>query len=108
MDEDLLCYSWDLLSFKEKSPDLYRAHVWHAEFSYDKWNPCRYLHLLGLHVFNFCMMNIVNWADNGEHIIAPPLEGDALLVHTLYPEGVREIGSSGSFHDPDFRRDVFP
>jgi len=34
MDIDLPGYAWDLLPYKNKPLDLYRAHFWHAEFNH--------------------------------------------------------------------------
>ena len=39
MDQDLPGYAWDLLPFKEKPLDLYRAHYWHANFDDDQRTP---------------------------------------------------------------------
>lgn len=36
MDIDLPGYAWDLLPYKNKPFDLYRAHIWHAEYQ-DKY-----------------------------------------------------------------------
>ena len=39
MDKDLPGYAWDLLPFKDRPLDLYRAHFWHAEFDHSKRTP---------------------------------------------------------------------
>ncbi len=39
MDIDLPGYAWDLLPYRERPLDLYRAHFWHAEFNHDKRTP---------------------------------------------------------------------
>lgn len=77
MDEDLPGYAWDLLPFKEKPLDLYRAHFWHAEFSHDKRTPFAAIYTsLGCQfACNFCMINIVNRADNGDDIDASHSKG---------------------------------
>ena len=39
MDIDLPGYAWDLLPFKDKPLDLYRAPMWHAEYDFKKRSP---------------------------------------------------------------------
>ena len=39
MDEDMPGYAWDLLPYKERPLDLYRAHFWHAGFDHNKRTP---------------------------------------------------------------------
>lgn len=72
MDEDLPGYAWDLLPYREKPLDLYRAHFWHAEFDHAKRSPFAAIYTsLGCQFgCDFCMINIVNRVDNGEHINA--------------------------------------
>lgn len=68
MDVDLPGYAWDLLPFRERPLDLYRAHFWHAEFSHAKRTPFAAIYTsLGCKFkCNFCMINIVNRVDNTE------------------------------------------
>lgn len=70
MDEDLPGYAWDLLPYRNKPLDLYRAHFWHAEYSHEKRTPFAALYTsLGCRFrCDFCMINIVNRADNAEGI----------------------------------------
>lgn len=70
MDIDLPGYAWDLLPYKEKPLDLYRAHFWHAEFSHEKRTPFAAIYTsLGCNFkCDFCMINIVNRVDNGDEI----------------------------------------
>ena len=77
MDEDLPGYAWDLLPFKAKPLDLYRAHFWHAEFSHDKRTPFAAIYTsLGCRfACDFCMINIVNRTDNDEQINASHSKG---------------------------------
>jgi len=72
MDEDLPGYAWDLLPYKEKPLDLYRAHFWHAEFSHDLRTPFAALYTsLGCKFkCDFCMINIVNRVDNADGVSA--------------------------------------
>jgi len=72
MDEDLPGYAWDLLPYKEKPLDLYRAHFWHAEFDHAKRTPFAAIYTsLGCQFgCDFCMINIVNRTDNGADIHA--------------------------------------
>jgi len=66
MDIDMPGYAWDLLPYKEKPLDLYRAHFWHAEFSHAKRTPFAAIYTsLGCNFgCDFCMINIVNRVDN--------------------------------------------
>ena len=68
MDIDLPGYAWDLLPFKKKPLDLYRAPMWHAEYDFEKRTPYASLQTsLGCHFgCNFCMINILNRNDNDE------------------------------------------
>ena len=68
MDEDLPGYAWDLLPFKNKPLDLYRAPMWHAEYDFEKRSPYASLQTsLGCQFgCNFCMINIINRDDNNE------------------------------------------
>ena len=66
MDIDLPGYAWDLLPYKEKPLDLYRAHFWHAEYDHDKRTPFAAIYTsLGCPFkCGFCMINILNRNDN--------------------------------------------
>ena len=68
MDFDLPGYAWDLLPFKSKPLDLYRAPMWHAEYDFDKRTPYASLQTsLGcMFKCNFCMINLINRNDSDE------------------------------------------
>ncbi len=68
MDIDLPGSAWDLLPYREKPLDLYRAHFWHAEFSHEKRTPFAAIYTsLGCKFkCDFCMINIVNRVDNSD------------------------------------------
>ena len=68
MDIDLPGYAWDLLPYKNKPLDLYRAHFWHAEYNHDKRTPFAaiYTSLGCMFKCDFCMINILNRDDNDE------------------------------------------
>lgn len=68
MDVDLPGYAWDLLPYRERPLDLYRAHFWHAEFSHEKRSPFAAIYTsLGCRFkCDFCMINIVNRVDNAD------------------------------------------
>jgi anaerobic magnesium-protoporphyrin IX monomethyl ester cyclase len=68
MDIDLPGYAWDLLPFKNKPLDLYRAPMWHSEYDQDKRSPYAAIQTsLGCQFgCNFCMINILNRNDNDE------------------------------------------
>lgn len=77
MDIDLPGYAWDLLPFKEKPLDMYRAHFWHAEFDHEKRTPFAAIYTsLGCQfACDFCMINIVNRINNDEDISAADSKG---------------------------------
>jgi radical SAM superfamily enzyme YgiQ (UPF0313 family) len=70
MDFDLPGYAWDLLPYRSKPLDLYRAHFWHAEYDHSKTTPFAALYTsLGCRFkCDFCMVNIVNRSDNSDGI----------------------------------------
>ncbi len=72
MDVDLPGYAWDLLPYKNKPLDLYRAHFWHAEFNHDLRTPFAAIYTsLGCKFkCDFCMINIVNRTDNAEGVVS--------------------------------------
>jgi radical SAM superfamily enzyme YgiQ (UPF0313 family) len=72
MDADLPGYAWDLLPYRAKPLDLYRAHFWHAEFSHEKRTPFAALYTsLGCKFkCDFCMINIVNRVDNADGTVS--------------------------------------
>lgn len=72
MDIDMPGYAWDLLPYREKPLDLYRAHFWHAEFNHEKRTPFASLYTsLGCKFkCDFCMVNIVNRTSNDEGTVS--------------------------------------
>lgn len=72
MDIDLPGYAWDLLPYKSKPFDLYRAHYWHAGYSEENRSPFAaiYTSLGCMYKCDFCMINIVNRVDNSDLIVA--------------------------------------
>jgi radical SAM superfamily enzyme YgiQ (UPF0313 family) len=72
MDLDLPGYAWDLLPFKNKPLDLYRAHFWHAEFNHDLRTPFAAIYTsLGCKFkCDFCMINIVNRENNADGTVS--------------------------------------
>jgi radical SAM superfamily enzyme YgiQ (UPF0313 family) len=68
MDIDLPGYAWDLLPYKERPLDLYRAPMWHSEYDPNKRTPYAALQTsLGCQFgCTFCMINILNRNDNEE------------------------------------------
>ena len=72
MDIDFPGYAWDLLPYKEKPLDLYRAHWWHADFQEHLTKPFAgiYTSLGCVKKCNFCIINMINREDTGLHISA--------------------------------------
>ena len=66
MDIDLPGYAWDLLPYKFKPLDLYRAPMWHAEYRDEFRSPYAAIQTsLGCQFkCSFCMINIINKNDN--------------------------------------------
>ncbi len=72
MDLDLPGYAWDLLPYRSKPLDLYRAHFWHAEFNHNLRTPFAALYTsLGCKFkCDFCMINIVNRVNNDDGVVS--------------------------------------
>ena len=77
MDLDLPGYAWDLLPFKDRPLDLYRAHFWHAGFDHARRSPFAAIYTsLGCQfACDFCMINILNRHDNADHVDASHSRG---------------------------------
>ena len=77
MDIDLPGYAWDLLPYKNKPLDLYRAPMWHAEYDFKKRSPYASIQTSLGCVFkcNFCMINIVNRNNSDEVGVASDFSG---------------------------------
>ena len=86
MDIDLPGYAWDLLPMKEKPFDLYRSHVWHANFNESMRSPYAaiYTSLGCVYGCEFCMINILNRTDNSDNISA----ADSRVMRFWSPEWV--------------------
>lgn len=77
MDEDLPGYAWDLLPYKKKPFDLYKAPMWHAEYQDEYRSPYAAIQTsLGCQfACNFCMINIINRNDDDEIGVAGNYSG---------------------------------
>lgn len=97
MDHDLPGYAWDLLPYREKPLDLYRAHFWHAEFDHDKRTPFAAIYTsLGCNFgCNFCMINIVNRADNGDDVNAADSRGMRFWSPEWVSREMRKLADMG-------------
>lgn len=97
MDEDLPGYAWDLLPYKEKPLDLYRAHFWHAEFSHEKRTPFAAIYTsLGCNFgCNFCMINIVNRVDNADGVDASHSRGMRFWSPEWVSREMRKLADMG-------------
>jgi len=70
MDIDMPGYAWDLLPSRGKPFDMYRAHLWHADFQDRYKTPFAALYTsLGCRFkCDFCMINIVNRTDYSDDV----------------------------------------
>jgi anaerobic magnesium-protoporphyrin IX monomethyl ester cyclase len=77
MDLDLPGYAWDLLPFKYKPLDLYRAPAWHANYNEALRSPYAAIQTsLGCNFgCSFCMINILNRNDESEVGVASTYKG---------------------------------
>lgn len=77
MDIDMPGYAWDLLPYRSRPLDLYRAHFWHAEFDHGKRTPFAaiYTSLGCTFACDFCMINIINRSDSSSEINAADSRG---------------------------------
>jgi len=66
LDVDLPGYNWNMLPYKNKTLDLYRAHYWHTYFKEENRTPFASIYTsLGCQFkCNFCMINILNRNSN--------------------------------------------
>ena len=110
MDEDLPGYAWDLLPFREKPLDMYRAHFWHAGFDHGKRTPFAAIYTsLGCQfACNFCMINIVNRVDNSENIDASHSRGMRFWSPGMGGAGNAQTGGDGRRDAAHQRRNVLP
>lgn len=97
MDIDLPGYAWDLLPYRVKPLDLYRAHFWHAEFDHGKRTPFAAIYTsLGCNfACNFCMINIVNRVDNGEEIDSSHSRGMRFWSPEWVSREMRKLANMG-------------
>lgn len=71
MDVDLPGYAWDLLPFRNTPLDLYRAHLWHANFQSVRTPFAAIYTSLGcIYRCQFCVINSVNRTDYSDGISA--------------------------------------
>lgn len=77
MDVDLPGYAWDLLPYRQRPFDLYRAHFWHAGYDHTLRTPfaALYTSLGCAFKCDFCMINIINRVDNTEGVVAADSPG---------------------------------
>ena len=77
MDIDLPGYAWDLLPYRVKPFDLYRAHFWHTNYSTTDRTPFAAIYTsLGCQFkCDFCMINILNRTKNGDEYSAANFSG---------------------------------
>lgn len=77
MDIDMPGYAWDLLPYKDKPFDMYRAPMWHANYNKALRTPYATLFSSFGCKFgcNFCMINIINRSDNDPIGVASNYKG---------------------------------
>lgn len=97
MDIDMPGYAWDLLPYREKPLDLYRAHFWHAEFDHKKRTPFAaiYTSLGCTFACDFCMINIINRGDNANEIDASHSRGMRFWSPAFINRELRKLADMG-------------
>lgn len=97
MDADLPGYAWDLLPYRERPLDLYRAHFWHAAFDHAKRTPFAAIYTsLGCQFgCDFCMINIVNRTDNGDEVNASHSRGMRFWSPEWVAREMRKLADMG-------------
>lgn len=97
MDEDLPGYAWDLLPYREKPLDLYRAHFWHAGFDHGQRTPFAAIYTsLGCNFgCDFCMINILNRVDNGDGVNSSHSRGMRFWSPTWVNCEMRKLANLG-------------
>ncbi|AXS40636.1 radical SAM protein [Breoghania sp. L-A4] len=97
MDIDLPGYAWDLLPYKDRPLDLYRAHFWHAGFDHNKRTPFAAIYTsLGCQfACNFCMINIVNRVDNSDDVNASHSRGMRFWSPEWVAREMRKLAGMG-------------
>jgi anaerobic magnesium-protoporphyrin IX monomethyl ester cyclase len=97
MDQDMPGYAWDLLPKRERPLDLYRAHIWHTNFSHEKRTPFAaiYTSLGCTFGCNFCMINIVNRTDTRPDASAADFRGMRFWSPNLILDELEELAGYG-------------
>lgn len=97
MDEDMPGYAWELLPFKVKPLDLYRAHFWHAGFDHGQRTPFAAIYTsLGCQfACNFCMINIINRIDNGDWVDASHSRGMRFWSEKWVKKEMKKLADMG-------------
>jgi len=77
MDHMMPGYAWDLLPFKERPLDLYRAPFWHANYIDENRSPYAAIQTsIGCQFkCSFCMINLINKDDDAAESIASNYSG---------------------------------
>ena len=97
MDIDLPGYAWDLLPYRERPLDMYRAHFWHAGFDHSKRTPFAAIYTsLGCNFgCDFCMINIVNRVDDGDDVHAANSRGMRFWSPTFIAGELEKLARMG-------------
>ena len=97
MDVDLPGYAWDLLPYRERPLDLYRAHFWHAGFDHAKRTPFAAIYSsLGCNFgCDFCMINIVNRTNADDDIHAGHSRGMRFWSPTFIAGELEKLARMG-------------
>ncbi len=97
MDIDMPGYAWDLLPYRTRPLDLYRAHFWHAEFDHEKRTPFAaiYTSLGCTFACDFCMINIINRVDNGSSVDATQSRGMRFWSANLIAGELEKLAEMG-------------
>lgn len=97
IERDLPGYAWDLLPYKEKPLDLYRSHLWHAEYDPAKATPFAAIYTSFGCIFkcSFCMINIINKTDFNETLSSSDLNSMRFLPLSIIRKSLDFFAENG-------------
>ena len=94
---DIPGYAWDLLPYKEKPLDLYRAHLWHAEYNQEDATPFAAIYTSFGCAFtcSFCMINIINKTTYDENTSASQINNMRFMPISIISKSLDYFAEQG-------------